>query len=103
MSVEMVLDRLLVQDEFRRHLTLDHTLPARQARYAGFPDSLDSRPAQSLAARGISRLYTPQAEAAARALAGQAPPRAAPTASRETARSNPSGPPAVLDGPGAPA
>src|SRR5438094_156170 len=28
MSVEVVLDRLLVQDEFRRHLTLDHTLQA---------------------------------------------------------------------------
>src|SRR5207245_1016517 len=61
MSVEFVLDRLLVQDEFRRHLTLDHTLPARPARYAGFPDSLDLRLGQALAARGISRLYTHQA------------------------------------------
>ena len=60
MSVEMALDRLLVQDEFRHHLTLDHTLPARQARYAGFPGALDPRLAEALAARGISRLYTHQ-------------------------------------------
>ncbi|TMF28839.1 MAG: ATP-dependent helicase, partial [Chloroflexi bacterium] len=71
MSVEMVLDRLLVQDEFRRHLTLDHTLPARQARYAGFPDSLDMRLGQALAARGITRLYTHQAQATGLALAGK--------------------------------
>jgi len=32
MSVEFVLDRLLAQDEFRRQLTLDDTVPARQAR-----------------------------------------------------------------------
>src|SRR6202140_3174343 len=53
MSVEMALDRLLIQDEFRRHLTLDHTLPARQARYAGFPDSLDTRLGQALAGRDL--------------------------------------------------
>ena len=71
MSVEFVLDRLLVQDEFRSHLTLDHTLPARQARYAGFPDSLDTRLAQALAARGINRLYTHQAQATNLALTGK--------------------------------
>src|SRR5205807_1208767 len=63
MSVEFVLDRLLAQDEFRRQLTLDHTLPARQARYASFPEGLDLRLGQALAARGITRLYTHQAQA----------------------------------------
>src|SRR2546428_11259240 len=85
MSVEMVLDRLLVQDEFRRHLTLDHTLPARQARYAGFPDSLDLRLGQALAARGISRLYTHQAQATALAPAGKDCVGVSPTASGKTA------------------
>ena len=85
MSVEMVLDRLLVQDEFRRHLTLDHTLPARQARYAGFPDSLDTRLGQALAARGITRLYTHQAEATSLALAGKDLVVVTPTASGKTA------------------
>src|SRR5438045_8661299 len=85
MSVEVVLDRLLVQDEFRRHLTLDHTLPARQARYGGFPDSLDPRLGQALAARGISRLYTHQAQATALALAGKDLVAVTPTASGEAA------------------
>ena len=85
MSVEMALDRLLVQDEFRRHLTLDHTLPARQARYAGFPGALDPRLGQALAARGISRLYTHQAEATALALAGTDLVVVTPTASGKTA------------------
>ena len=71
MSVEMALDRLLVQDEFRKRLTLDHTLPARPARFANFPASLDHRLAQALAARGINRLYTHQAEATNLAVAGK--------------------------------
>ena len=85
MSIELALDRLLVQDEFRRHLTLDHTVPARPARYAGFPGALDPRLAEALAARGISRLYTHQAEAAALALAGKDVVVVTPTASGKTA------------------
>src|SRR5436305_2601138 len=85
MSVEMVLDRLLVQDEFRRHLTLGHTLPARQARYAGFPDSLDMRRGQGRAARGSPRLYTHQAEATNLALGGKDLVVVTPTASGKTA------------------
>ncbi|HXN58459.1 MAG TPA: DEAD/DEAH box helicase, partial [Candidatus Angelobacter sp.] len=85
MSIEFALDRLLAQDEFRRHLTLDHTVPARPARYAGFPGALDPRLAEALAARGISRLYTHQAEAAALALAGKDVVVVTPTASGKTA------------------
>jgi DEAD/DEAH box helicase domain-containing protein len=85
MSIEFALDRLLVQDEFRRHLTLDHTVPARPARYASFPGALDPRLAEALAARGISRLYTPQAEAAALAVAGKDLVVVTPTASGKTA------------------
>ena len=85
MSVEMALERLLVQDEFRRHVTLDHTLAARQARFAPFPDRLDIRLGQALAARGITRLYTHQAEAAQRALSGSDIVVVTPTASGKTA------------------
>src|SRR5437868_626979 len=85
MSFELALDRLLVQDEFRQHLTLDHTVPARPARYASFPGALDPRLAEALAARGISRLYTHQAEAAALALAGKDLVVVTPTASGKTA------------------
>jgi DEAD/DEAH box helicase domain-containing protein len=85
MSVEMVLDRLIAQDEFRGHLTLDHTIPARQPRYAAFPDRLDTRLGQALAARGITRLYTHQAEATSLALAGKDVVVVTPTASGKTA------------------
>ena len=85
MSIEMALDRLLVQDEFRRHLTLDHTVPARQARYSNFPEGLDIRLGQALAARGITRLYTHQAQAAQLALAGKDLVVVTPTASGKTA------------------
>src|ERR1700737_4969511 len=85
MSIEFALDRLLVQDEFRRHLTLDHTVPAREARYAGFTGALDPRLGQALAARGISRLYTRQAQAADLALAGKDVVVVTPTASGKTA------------------
>ena len=85
MSVELALDRLLVQDEFRRHLTLDHTVPARQARYSNFPEGLDIRLGQALAARGITRLYTHQAQAAQLALAGKDLVVVTPTASGKTA------------------
>ncbi|HET9847599.1 MAG TPA: DEAD/DEAH box helicase [Candidatus Dormibacteraeota bacterium] len=85
MSVEMALDRLLVQGEFRSHLTLDHTVPAKQARFANFPDGLDMRLGQALAARGITRLYTHQAEAANLALAGKDLVVVTPTASGKTA------------------
>src|SRR5437879_12427926 len=85
LSIEFSQDRLLGQDEFRRHLTLDHTVPARIARYAGFPGALDPRLAEALASRGISRLYTHQAEAAALALAGKDLVVVTPTASGKTA------------------
>src|SRR5438445_596099 len=84
MSVESVLERLLSQDEFRRRLTLDHALPARPARYAAFPEELDSRLAHALAARGISQLYTHQAEAARQALRGEHAVIVTPTASGKT-------------------
>jgi DEAD/DEAH box helicase domain-containing protein len=84
MSVEVVLDRLLAQDEFRQHLTLDHTVPAREARYAPLPDGIDLRLAQALAARGISQLYTHQAEATGLVLARKDIVVVTPTASGKT-------------------
>src|SRR5260370_3473420 len=85
MSIEFALDRLLVQAEFRADQPLDDPVPARPARYAGFPGALDPRLAEALAARGISRLYTHQAEAAALALAGKDLVVVTPTASGKTA------------------
>ena len=84
MGVDEALDRLLVQEDVRRNLTLDHLLPARPARYAGFPAGLDQRLAHALASRGVTRLYTHQVEAAARAVRGQDVVVVTPTASGKT-------------------
>jgi len=84
MSLEMVLDRLLTQAEFRQGLTLDHTIQARAARFASFPAGLDHRIAAALAGRGITRLYTHQAEAVALALQGRDAVVVTPTASGKT-------------------
>ncbi|HEY0492693.1 MAG TPA: DEAD/DEAH box helicase, partial [Candidatus Dormibacteraeota bacterium] len=84
MSLEMVLDRLLSQAEFRQGLTLDHTIAARPARFASFPAGLDDRIATALAGRGISRLYTHQAEAVGLALQGRDAVVVTPTASGKT-------------------
>src|SRR5438105_5096730 len=84
MAVDEALDRLLVRDDFRRNLTLDHLLPARPARYAPFPADLDPRLAHALAERGVTRLYTHQVEAAERALRGEDVVVVTPTASGKT-------------------
>ena len=54
------------------------------ARYAPFPDGLDERLRQALAARGISQLYTHQAEAIGHALAGRNVVVITPTSSGKT-------------------
>src|SRR2546429_7359368 len=82
MSVEMVLDRLLVKDEFRRHLTLDHTLPARQARYGGFPESHQPRFWRAPAGRGVTRLSPRPAHASTRGPCGCEVTRGPPSAGR---------------------
>src|SRR5918912_2563164 len=84
MLLEPVLDRLLLKEDFRRNLTLDHSVPARPARYAPFPDGLDRRLAHALAQRGITRLYTHQAQAARLALDGRDQVVVTPTASGKT-------------------
>src|SRR5256885_14700154 len=101
MSVELALDRLLIQDEFRRHVTLDHTLAARQARYAAFPSALDMRLGQALAARGITRLYTHQAQAAGLALGGNDLAAVTPTTTPNAPSQNHPVLPPPLDDPSA--
>jgi DEAD/DEAH box helicase domain-containing protein len=58
--------------------------PARLARFAEFPESLDSRVAQALSGRGIQKLYTHQASAIAHSLAGKNVVIVTPTASGKT-------------------
>src|SRR3989441_7628844 len=53
------------------HVTAVRRLPAIAARYAPFPAALDQRLRQALESRGISQLYTHQAESIEHTLAGR--------------------------------
>ena len=71
-------------DSPERHVTALRRLPAVPAQYAPFPEGLDERLRQTLIARGISRLYTHQAQAIAHARAGRNVVVVTPTASGKT-------------------
>src|ERR1043165_6913249 len=51
------------------HVTALRRIPAVQASFASFPDALDERLTRALASRGISDLYSHQAQAIEHALA----------------------------------
>lgn len=84
MNVAQVVDRLKGDAEFRRNLTVWRTLPARPARFAPFPEALDTRLVNALQQRGIHGLYTHQAEAVEAVLAGKDVCVVTPTASGKT-------------------
>jgi DEAD/DEAH box helicase domain-containing protein len=65
-------------------VTAVHRLPAVEARYAPWPEGVDPRVVAALAAIGIARPYTHQAEAIAHVLAGRHVVVVTPTASGKT-------------------
>ena len=69
---------------FMENVTEWRVLPAREAKYAPFPEELDGRIVQVLKARGIERLYTHQRQALDCALAGRDFVVVTPTASGKT-------------------
>jgi DEAD/DEAH box helicase domain-containing protein len=66
------------------HVTAVRRLPALPGEYAPFPEALDPRLVQALKTRGISRLYTHQAQAISHALGGRHVVTITPTASGKT-------------------
>ena len=66
------------------HVTAVRRLPAVAAEFAPFPASFDSRLVDALTARGITRLYTHQADAIGHAVAGRHVVTITPTASGKT-------------------
>ena len=66
------------------HVTAVRRLPAVDAQYAPFPATLDPRLTAALSSRGVSQLYTHQAEAIDHALAGRHVVVITPTASGKT-------------------
>ena len=71
-------------DEADPIVTAVRRLPAVAAAFAPYPDGTDDRLIGSLAARGISQLYTHQAEAFAHVLGGRNVVTITPTASGKT-------------------
>ena len=67
-----------------QHVTALRRLPAVAAAYAPFPEALDERLRAALRTRGISQLYTHQADAIAHALGGRNVVVITPTASGKT-------------------
>ena len=88
-ALQTVLDRLTGGAPDRPDtpdgwVTAVRRLPARAADYASFPEALDERIREVLAARGIERLYTHQALAIEHALARRNVVITTPTASGKT-------------------
>ena len=84
MEMRDLLYELERQHKFMRNVTHWHHGPAQPARYAPVPDGLDGRLIAALAGRGISQLYTHQAQAIGEALAGRDVVVVTPTASGKT-------------------
>jgi DEAD/DEAH box helicase domain-containing protein len=89
-ALQSVLDRLAPgglperRDTPDSHVTAVRLLPAVSARYAPFPEALDERLRRALESRGISQLYTHQAESIAHTLDGRHVVVITPTASGKT-------------------
>ncbi len=84
MSLSNVLDRLRSDPEHGPNFSAWRHLPPTPPSLAPFPPALDSRLAESLARRGIDRLYSHQAQAVDAVLAGQNVAVVTPTASGKT-------------------
>ena len=83
------LERVVEQMETLRQkpnspITAIQRLPAREGKFSDLPDSVDARLKKVLAARGVSRLYSHQAEAFERIEAGENVVLVTPTASGKT-------------------
>jgi DEAD/DEAH box helicase domain-containing protein len=83
-NVAQFVDQFLRSSSARANVTSVRHLPAQPPRWAEFPPGVDARLRAALAKRGIQRLYTHQAEAISRAMAGENVVTVTPTASGKT-------------------
>src|SRR5215468_8057330 len=83
-STEAVLDRLLEEPSLAAAVVHHRVLPGRAADTAPFPEWLDPRIVAGLRGRGISSLYSHQAEAIEAVHAGEDVVVVTPTASGKT-------------------
>src|ERR1700682_4763876 len=84
MGAVEVLDDLLADPSFRAGVALDHLMPAREAVFAQIPSEVPERLRGALAARGVARLYSHQAEVFATVVAARDTVVVTPTASGKT-------------------
>ncbi len=73
-----------VPANFQGDVTLDHVIPASEARFAPLPSDLRPELGRALAARGVERLYSHQADAYAAVRRGRHLVVVTPTASGKT-------------------
>ncbi|MEB3102703.1 DEAD/DEAH box helicase [Ferviditalea candida] len=83
-SIDECIEILQGTPEIMSQVTHWHTIPGREAKYADFPAGLHPKIREALQHKGISRLYTHQAEAFAEAAHGRHVVAVTPTASGKT-------------------
>ena len=84
MQLAQVLDQLLSDEELGPNFAAWRQLPATAPSFVPFPDRLDERLRDALGRRGITNLYSHQAEAVGAVLAGANVAIVTPTASGKT-------------------
>ncbi|KAA3616035.1 MAG: DUF1998 domain-containing protein [Calditrichaeota bacterium] len=84
MNLPQTLDRLKQDQKFMRNVTAWKRQHACEARFEEFPQSIDKRLVRALQENSIKKLYTHQAQAVERVLAGENVVVVTPTASGKT-------------------
>jgi len=84
MTLEQILDSLRGNPEIKGNINHWQTIPAREAFFVDYPDFLDRRLVNTLATRGITRLYTHQRDAVDAVHDGKDVVVVTPTASGKT-------------------
>ncbi|MFP6583643.1 MAG: DEAD/DEAH box helicase [Candidatus Hydrogenedentota bacterium] len=84
MNVAQILDTLRQDASFQNHLTTWHTVPAKPAEHADFPERLNPKLIKSFQERGIEKLYTHQSSAINAVLQDENVCVVTPTASGKT-------------------
>jgi len=84
MNLLQILDQLRAEPAFMQNVTHWRTLPPRPAQWAELPAALHPALAEALRRHGITRLYTHQAEAITKIIAGKNVAVVTPTASGKT-------------------
>jgi DEAD/DEAH box helicase domain-containing protein len=83
-DIRTLIERLLAMPHIARNITHVAHIPPQEAKFAPFPSTLDPRLCEALQQRGITHLYSHQAEAVSHALAGKDIVVVTPTASGKT-------------------